>query len=90
MLDNQFAEAGHKVKHINTVTSGCTGASNEFCCVSISHDMSGTFYTTMTGEFPLVSLGGKQYHFVVHDYDTSTILAKPIPDLKDKTIIVIF
>ena len=52
--------------------------------------MAGTFYTDMTGEFPVMSLEGKQYYFVAYDYDTSAIFAIPITDLRDETIIKAF
>ena len=52
--------------------------------------MSGTFYTDLTGAFPVMSLEGMLYYFVACDYDTSAIFAIPITDLRDETIIKAF
>ena len=52
--------------------------------------MAGTFYTAMTGAFPVMSLEEEKYYFVAYDYDPSAIFAIPITDLRDETIIKAF
>ena len=44
----------------------------------------------MTGAFPVISLEGMRYYFIAYDYDTNAIIPKPVPDLKDNTIIKAF
>ena len=50
----------------------------------------GKLYTDSTGEFPEMSLDGKQYFFVAYDYDTNYIFAPPIANVQYKTIIEAF
>ena len=37
-----------------------------------------------------MSLEGMHYYFVAYDYDTNTIMPKPVADLKDETILKVF
>ena len=64
--------------------------SNVFCCAALGDATTGTFYTDMTGAFPVTSLENMQSYFVAYDYDTNTIFANPCPDFKDETIITAF
>ena len=79
---------GHKGAH--WILPGSQGASNVFCCAALGDAVSGTFYTDMTGAFPVMSLEGKQYYFVAYYYDTSAIFAIPFTYLGDETIITAF
>jgi hypothetical protein len=40
----------------------------------------GQIYTDQTGRFPVVSSRGNKYIMILYDYDSNTILAKPIKD----------
>ena len=83
MLEGQFTEAGYKTKQRGnrpTIIPGCKGASSVFCCAAIGDAVSGTFYTDMTGAFPVMSLEGQEYYFIAYGYDTSAIFAEPIQD----------
>ena len=42
-------------------------AKNILCCAELSDKQQGTLYTDATGEFPEMSLDGKQYFFVAYD-----------------------
>ena len=49
-------------------------------------DATGKFYTYQTGRFPVTFTRGNKYILVAYDYDSNTILAKPLktwtgPDL---------
>ena len=65
-------------------------ASNVLYCVVLGDTTTGTFYTDMTGAFPVILLENMQAYFVAYDYDTTTIFAKPYLDFKDDTIIAAF
>ena len=71
MLKDQFIEAGYKAKQQGNrpiITPGYKEASNALYCAVIGDVLSGIFYTDMTGAFPVVSLEGKHYYFIVYDY----------------------
>eukprot|EP00957_Ditylum_brightwellii_P170385 12969201-Ditylum_brightwellii.AAC.1 len=38
----------------------------------------GTVYTDLTGKFPITSNNGSQYMLITYDYDSNTILARPL------------
>jgi hypothetical protein len=57
--------------------------SNVFCCAALGDATTGTFYTDMTGAFPVTSLENMQAYFLAYDYKTNTIFANPCPDFKD-------
>ena len=65
-------------------------ANNVFCFAALADKQTGTLYTDQTGALPVRSLEGMQYFFIAYDYDTNYIFAKPISNLKDKTIIEAF
>ena len=65
-------------------------SNNIFCYASLADKQQGKLYTDATGEFPEMSLDGKQYCFVAYDYDTNYIFALPIANVQDKTIIKAF
>ena len=73
---------------ISQEDTACT--TNIFCCAALGDAVSGTFYTDITGAFPVVSLEGMHYYFIAYDYDTNAIIPKPVTDLKDETIIKAF
>ena len=43
-----------------------------------------------TGNFPIRSLNGMVTIFILYDWSSNAILAEPIPDTKDATIIRVF
>ena len=61
-----------------------------FCSAALGDATTDTFYTDMTGAFPVTSFENMQAYFVAYDYDTNTIFAKPCLDFKDATIITAF
>ena len=42
--------------------------SNVFCCAALGDATTGTFYTDMTGAFPVASLESMQAYFVACDF----------------------
>ena len=64
--------------------------SNVFCCAALVDATQGTLYTDVTGSLSVQPLEGMQAFFVAYDYDTNTIFALPIKDLKDETIVQAF
>ena len=65
-------------------------ADNIFYYAALADKQQGILYTDATGEFPEMSLDGKQYFSVAYDYDTNYIFALPIANVQDKTIIKAF
>ena len=53
-------------------------------------DKTGTVYTDLTGRFPINSMEGMTAVFIMYDWTTNTILAKPIKDAKAETIVEAF
>ena len=81
------APLGHKASIINETiptTIPCEDGSSDgqvnkfFCLASLADSRTGTFYTDTTGALPAISLNGKQYYFIVYDYDTNYIFTIPI------------
>ena len=61
---------------------------NHLFCASFTIDpKNGTTYMDCTGKFPIRSLDGMVTIFVLYDWSSNAILAKPIPNVKDDTII---
>ena len=50
----------------------------------------GTTYMDCTGNFPLRSHDGMMTIFIMYDWSSNSILAQPIPNTKDETIIKAF
>ena len=50
----------------------------------------GTTYMDCTGKFPVKSLDGMVTLFIMYDWSSNSILAKPIENTKDETIIAAF
>jgi hypothetical protein len=61
-----------------------------FCYAALADKHTGTMYTDANGALPAVSLEGNQYYFVAYAYDPNYIFAKPIPNLRDETILDVF
>ena len=43
-----------------------------------------------TGALPAVSLDGNQYYLIAYAYDPNYVFAKPIPNLRDETLLRAF
>ena len=65
-------------------------ANNVFCRAVLGDATTGTFYTKLTGAFPVTSLESMQAYCVAYDYNTNTMFAKPCPDFNDAIIIAAF
>jgi len=50
----------------------------------------GTIYIDLMGNFPLCSMDGMQTVFIVYDWTSNAIIATPITDAKDETMIAAF
>ena len=88
--DDVFADIAPININNSSVIEDSHSASNVFCCATLGDATTGTFYTDVTGAFPVTSLESMQAYFVAYDYDTNTIFAKPCLDFKDATIITAF
>eukprot|EP00804_Cyclotella_cryptica_P019081 CCRYP_014487-RA/>CCRYP_014487-RA protein AED:0.29 eAED:0.21 QI:0/0/0/1/0.5/0.33/3/0/1151 len=63
---------------------------NVFCYAALAEKHTGTMYTDATGALPAVSLDGNQYYLIAYAYDPNYVFAKPIPNLRDETILHAF
>ena len=50
----------------------------------------GTIYGDLTGNFPMRSLDGMVSVFILYDWTSNAILAEPVANTKDKTLVAIF
>lgn len=50
----------------------------------------GTIYTDLTGKFPIKSIEGMVAIFILYDWTTNAILATPIPDASETSIVSAF
>ena len=48
----------------------------------------GIIYTDLTGNFPVRSIDGCTAFFILYDWTTNVILATPIKDATDETMVV--
>ena len=64
--------------------------SNVFCCAALADANTGTFYTDMSGKFPVMSLEGMQAYFIAYDYDINCIFAILVKDFTNETIVEAF
>ena len=71
--DDDFADTATTYSNVSNATEDSHSASNVFCCAALGDATTGTFYTDMTGAFPVTSLESMQAFFVVYEYDTDTI-----------------
>ena len=64
---------------------------NELFCATWTIDpKDGTTYMDCTGKFPVRSLEGMVTQFIMYDWSSNAILAEPIQNTKDETIIETF
>ena len=61
-----------------------------FCATMAVNPKDGTTYMDCTGKFPVRSLDGMVTKFIMYDWSSNSILAEPIPNTKDETIIKVF
>ena len=59
---------------------------NVFCCGAFADKNPGIVYHDMTGNFPIMSLDGNVFYFIMYHYESNSILATAIDGLDDKTI----
>ncbi len=60
---------------------------NMFCCSRFANKITGVVYNNLTGNFPFMSLDRSVCFFVLYHYKTNAILATPIANLDNKSII---
>lgn len=53
-------------------------------------DKDGTIYVDLTGKFPIRSMDGMTDIFILYDWTTNAILAKPIKNAQDETMVKVF
>ena len=61
-----------------------------FCFTGRVDPKTGTVYTDFTGKFPLRSIDGMTTIFILYDWSSNAILATPVTDVKDSTIVKTF
>ena len=61
-----------------------------FCATFTIDPKNGTSHMDCTGKFPIRSLDGMVTIFILYDWSSNAILAEPIPNVKDETIIRAF
>ena len=72
--DDDFADIVPTNIDNSNVIEDSHSANNVFCCAVLGDATTGTFYTDMTGAFPVTSLESMQAYFVAYDYNTTTFL----------------
>eukprot|EP00804_Cyclotella_cryptica_P019007 CCRYP_006480-RA/>CCRYP_006480-RA protein AED:0.25 eAED:0.14 QI:0/0/0/1/1/1/2/0/936 len=58
-----------------------------FIGATIGDTFFNTLYTDLTGQFPAKSFKGNKYVFIAYAYGPNAILARPIPNRSDKTLV---
>ena len=58
-----------------------------FCATMTINTKDGTTYMGCTGKFPVRLLEGMMTLFIMYDWSSNSILAEPIANTKDETII---
>ena len=61
-----------------------------FCATMTINPKDGTTYMDCTGKFPVKSLDGMVTMLIMYDWSSNSILAEPIENTKDETIINAF
>jgi hypothetical protein len=61
-----------------------------FCSPILLDNKNGTVYTDFTGKFPLRSIDGMTSIFILYDWSSNSILATPVTDFKESTIVDTF
>jgi hypothetical protein len=61
-----------------------------FAASYVVNNKDGTMYSDLTGNFPLQSLDGMMTILVIYDWTSNVILALPIKDAKDETLVSAF
>ncbi len=59
---------------------------NVFCFGAFADKISGVVYNNLTGNFPFMSIDASVCFFVLYQYETNTILVKPIANVDDQSI----
>ncbi len=58
-----------------------------FCFAAFADKHTGVIYSDLTGSFPFMSLEGNMCFLIVYHYNTNAILALPIADFTDNSIL---
>ena len=61
-----------------------------FCFAAIADLKQGTIYVDNTGKFPVRSLEGHMYVFVMYDYTTNAILIEPLRSMESQEFVTAF
>ena len=61
-----------------------------FCATMTVNPKDGTTYMDCTGKFPVKSFNGMVTMFIMFNWSSNSILAEPIANTKDETIIGVF
>ena len=61
-----------------------------FCYMMHQDKKTGIMYTDLTGKFPIRSIEGYTCFFILYDWTTNAILATPIKDAKDESMVAAF
>ena len=61
-----------------------------FCYNGRINTKDGTIYVDFTGNFPIRSMDGMVAIFIVYDWTTNAILATPVKNMAEETIVICF
>eukprot|EP00804_Cyclotella_cryptica_P011793 CCRYP_011361-RA/>CCRYP_011361-RA protein AED:0.17 eAED:0.11 QI:0/0/0/0.8/0.25/0.2/5/0/1137 len=81
---------GTNTSHIIRIKPIGDSSCNVFCYAALADKHTGTLYTDATGALLAVSLDGNQYYVIAYAYDPNYVFAKPIPNLRDETLLQTF
>ena len=71
--DNEFADTAPTNIPNSNIIEDSHSANSILCCAALGDATMGTFYTNMTGAFPVTLLKSMHAYFVVYDYNTETM-----------------
>jgi hypothetical protein len=76
--------------HTNLIEYNNKLEANFFCFATFANKYTGVLYSDLTGTFPFMSLKGNVCFLVVYHYKTNSVLALPIANFNDKSILATY
>ena len=73
--------------HANIIANNDDSNANVFVFAAFTNKQTGTLHSDVTGAFPFMSLEGNVCFLVVYDYEANAIMAMPIANFTDTTIL---
>ncbi len=78
------------MSNANLIESDDVSVANVFILAAFADKPTGLLYTDLTSTFPFISLNGKVCFLIVYHYKSNTILALPIANFTNETILTVY